>query len=398
VTPSRRLNDWIEGHVKYTENSESPKAYHVWAGISTIAAALQRRVWMKWGYSEIYPNQYIVIIGPSGNRKAEPIVIAREYAAHLGIPLVSEAITRQALYKRMKESISNYKRPDTGAISFHCSMFGAFEEMAVFLGDGDTQFLAALTNWYDSREQWTYETKNMGTDKIQGVCFNALGSMAPDWITACLPHTAIGGGFTSRIIFVVEHHKGKTVADPNEHKIDSKLKGNLLIDLERIFSLVGEMKFDKKALEAYKAWYQDDEYKAANGVVPIQDPRFGGYNSRRATHVKKISMAISASRSDNLVITESDFQRALNLMLQAEVMMADVFGKVGTSVYAEQSVIVMDFIKARGEVKKSTLLRALFRDIDNRALLEIESMLQTTGIITVTRNQMERDCLYRWVG
>ena len=108
------------------------------------------------------------------------------------------------------------------------------------LREGDAVFLSNLTNWYDSREAWTRRTIVRGTEEIMGVCMNILGSTAPDWIPLMIPFSAIGGGFTSRIIFVVEDKKGKIIEDPNEIQVDEKLKADLVHDLEQISLLVGE--------------------------------------------------------------------------------------------------------------------------------------------------------------
>jgi hypothetical protein len=276
-----------------------------------LSAALERRVWMQWGHTEVYPNQYIVLIGPSGARKAEPLNIAKAFLKEISIDSVAESITREALIRRMKNSLTSFEKPygDRREVEFQSAVTCILEELAVFL-EAEGKFLANLTNWYDCQDKWTYETKHSGVDEVTGVCVNIIGSMAPDWIPVTLPSSAIGGGFTSRIIFVVEHRKGATITNPNLYSRDQKTWTGLVTDLQEIKQLCGEMIFAPKALEMYEEWYGKEDQKTARGHPPIRDPRFAGYTSRRATHIKKISMAISAARSSSLVITEQDFQRA----------------------------------------------------------------------------------------
>ncbi len=45
----RKLNDWIDGFMQYTENSEPPLLFRKWTAISCMAAALQRKVRIEWG-------------------------------------------------------------------------------------------------------------------------------------------------------------------------------------------------------------------------------------------------------------------------------------------------------------------------------------------------------------
>lgn len=394
--PQRRLDDFITGHLEYTENTESPRSYHLWASLSTIAAALQRRVWMKWGHTHIYPNQFIILIGPSGNRKGEPVTIARDLMKAVDIKMIAEAITREALAKFMTDSVTDFNYDKRRHVQ--CAITGVFEEVSVFLGEGDAVMLADLTNWYDSRDTWTRRTLSRGPEEILGVCMNILGSTAPDWIPLMIPYSAIGGGFTSRIIFVVEHKKGKIIEDPEAFTIDAKLRSDLIHDLERISLLIGEFKFDTPAREKYKRWYRAQKEAVMQGNPPIHDPRFSGYVSRRATHVKKIAMACSSSRDDSMVIQEKDFDRALLMMESVEQHMPSVFTSVGRSLYSEQTDTVLDFIKTRGPIKRSELMRILYYDIDVRTLSIIEENLLAMQVITRTPNFETHDVTYEWLG
>lgn len=111
----RRLNDWVTGYLKFTENTESPVSYHVWTAISVISGALQRKCLFRWGHSVIYPNQYIVLIGPSGqSRKGEAMRLGKPFLEHIGIPLVSQRIIHEALIRAVKDSLSNYTDGEVG--------------------------------------------------------------------------------------------------------------------------------------------------------------------------------------------------------------------------------------------------------------------------------------------
>src|SRR3990167_8712480 len=213
----RELDDFITGYLKYTESSEPPLSYHTGISIGMIAGALHRKARLDWGFERIYPNMYIVLVGPSGrSRKGIALGIGKSILSEIGgITMTSENATREALIRAMKGAVTNFQMPNTGQILFHCSITCFSEELSVFLGQNDIKFLASLTDWYDSKDNWTYETKGTGKDHLQGLCFNLLGATAPDWLQSRLPQEAVGGGFTSRVIFVVEDKKGKTVPKPN---------------------------------------------------------------------------------------------------------------------------------------------------------------------------------------
>lgn len=393
----RRCDDWISAWLEYTRNSESPRSYHTWGAISTLAGVLQRKCYMRWGHTTIFPNQYIVLIGPSGKvRKSDALQISQRMLEQTTVTLIAESITREALIRRMKNAVSNFQ--EGRRFRFQSALTIVNEELAVFLGERNVQFLANLTNWYDSRDKWTYETKHGGIDEVLGVCLNLFGAMAEDWIPSTIPPGAIGGGFTSRIIFVVEDKKASIIPDPNRIHPENLLEEAMVADLQRIHQITGEFKFSDPALKRYVAWYQDEEFKTQSGRPPIKDPRFSGYVARRATHVKKIAIAMSVSHSDRRVIEEEDLKRAIALMEETEKAMPAVFGRVGLATYVEQMKLVSDYIKSHKRCYKSEVMRVFYQDVDAKALEAIESTLSAMKLVRLDRDTEKADTLYHWLG
>lgn len=367
--PRRRLPDWISSYAKFTENSESPISFHTWAGLSCLAAALQRKVYLRWGHTTLYPNQYIVLVGPSGQaRKGEPITIASKMVTSLRLPQIGEDNSMEAVIREMKNAVTNFTDKSSGKIKFQCAVSCFVEELSVFVGQQNTAFLAYLTNWYDSRDRWKRTTKHQGTDELLGVCFNLLAATAPDWIPYMFSREAIGGGFTSRCLFIVEEGKAKIIPNPNLVPIDEGLRSSLKHDLELISTLSGEVMLDKKALDAYTAWYEKEEKKIQSGRPAIDDPLFSGYVSRRATHVKKLAMLCMASRGDELVITLRDFERALAFMESVEAKMTKAFHGIGKPKYVEETELILTYIAKRRKATKSDILKTYIRTVDSYTL------------------------------
>ena len=389
---ARQLDDFITGYLEYTKDLESPTSYNLWSSISCVAAALQRKVYLRWGLSCIYPNMFIVLIGPSGKcRKGDAMGAAIDIVKSVGIKIVAESITREALIRDIQESVATYNDPDTGTIRFHCSLTAFNEELSVFLGQGDIKFLADLTDWYNSKDDWTYRTKGSGTDKIQGICFNLLGATAPDWLVSILPQEAIGGGFTSRVIFVVEDTKRAIV--PRPFMPDTKLKQALVNDLEKIHIMAGEMRMEENALEMYMDWY------VKQSTQPVmKDTKFAGYNERRATHLRKLSMVCAASKRSVRVITLKDVERALTILEAAEAKMEKTFKGLGKSRYSEQTMQVFDFILASGTVNKSTILRKFYLDVDDYTCDIILKTLMSMHVVKVKTLHASGDVTYEAIG
>lgn len=398
MSKGRNVHDWIKAYQMYTADTEPPAVYHTWVAISVIAGALQRKVEMHWGHDVIYPNMYIILLGPSGRcRKGTAISIGKELLQNIsGVTLTSESITREALIRAMKGAVVNYTAPD-GAIRQQCPITCISPELSVFLGQQDIKFIANLTDWYDSQKEWTYETKGAGIDKIQGVSFNLLGATAPDWLPSMLPQEAVGGGFTSRCIFIVAENKEKTIPRPTFTPAMQRLRGALIGDLQAIANLSGKIEFDEEATALYEKWYKEQETRLRIGKLPIDDPRFTGYCERRATHIKKISMVVCASRSDRLIITKEIFLEALRLMEEAEANMYKTFGGLGKSRHSEAIQLVLDYIEKRGTAKRSDLMNEHYRDIDSTTLKIVEEVIEQMKAVKITVDTMAHEVRYEWI-
>lgn len=397
---NRELGDWISAYLKYTDRSEPPLAYHTWISISMIAGALQRKTYLQWGFEKIYPNMYIILVGPSGRaRKGLALGIGKDLMTGVtGIQMTSENATREALIRAMKTGVSNFQTPD-GQIHQHCSITCFSEELSVFLGQGDIKFLASLTDWYDSKDNWTYETKGAGKDHLQGLCFNLLGATAPDWLQSMLPQEAVGGGFTSRVIFVVEDKKSKTTPRHELSREELSLKDSLITDLNRINNLTGTFHFTPDGEQKYVDWYIAHDVKLNRGEYPVEDSRFNGYAERRATHLRKLMMIMSASRGDDMMLTPNDFDRADKILHSCELKMSRTFGGLGQAKYANATEKVMDYIRSmKAPVSRQDVMAKFYRDVDGATMRIIEEVMEQTGFVKITHMVSTGNKVYQWVG
>lgn len=378
----RQLPDYLSTYIKFTEKTEPPTNYHIWTCLSVIAAAMQRKCYLRWGFKTLYPNLYIVLIGPSGCRKGTAMNVGKDLLLDItGVNLSSESVTREALIRDMKEGVSTYEDPsDTTGNPYknHSSVTVISEELSVFLGQQNVKFLADLTDWFDCSDQWTYRTKGSGTDKLVGVCVNILGATAPDWLRSILPQEAFGGGFTSRVIFVVEEAKKQIVPDPRIPAEILALRPSLLHDLERISAMAGEMIFAEDAMELYTAWYIKQSKSPA-----IKDPHFAGYCERRAVHVLKLSMVMSASRSCDRRITKADFSRALALLESVEPKMPRAFMGLGRAKYSDMTSQLYEYLARQKKASQAEILNKFDVDLDEYTLQLIMKTLAARKVVKI---------------
>ena len=91
---SRRVTNWVDGFVEYTGKSESPEVYRKWTALSMLGGALQRKCRLNWGLFDLYPNMYVVLVGPSGVGKTGAMSPGKKMLRELDVPISADAATR----------------------------------------------------------------------------------------------------------------------------------------------------------------------------------------------------------------------------------------------------------------------------------------------------------------
>ncbi len=380
----RNLSDWIDGFMALTEDSEPPILFRKWTAISTIAAALQRKVKFELGLSlTVYPNLYVVLVGPPSTGKGTAMGFAEDIINKIpSIRLSAQATSLQALIKRMKETNLTDLDPKTGQMIFHSSMTVFSAEFTVFLGYHNRELIATLCDWFDCKERWTYDTIKRDREEILGVWVNILGGTTPDNIQSSLPVEAIGGGLTSRIIFVNEDKKNKLVVLPNLTEDQIELQQLLIRDLEQIALLSGAYHATEDAMAAYFDFSIDAEKDP-----PFKDKKFDGYLGRRRYHLLTLAIICAASHKDKLIIERGDVERAITFLKEVENKMGTVFRGIGKSDISSllNDALVFFENSATPDIPLFAFYRRMEGDADKNMVDRVLTTLEQSHYIEVIR-------------
>lgn len=336
-----------------------------------IAACLRRKCSINFGGFIVYPNLYVVLVGPSGARKGTAMSPGMSMLRNMGIKMAAESVTREQLIRSLKNSTDNQIYGDR--LVMHASLTIYSQELTVFLGYNNLQLMADLCDWYDCRDNWKYETKHQGVDDIAGVWVNLMGATTPDLLQTTLPRDAIGGGLTARMILIFERSKGRTVIWPC---FPTELGDKLQNDLEQIAIMQGEFKVTEKWIEIYSKWRHEQDRRPPN-----LDNRFAGYVERRPSHILKLCMVLSASRSNSMIIDACDIERAIYLLSEVEKRMHLAFSGVGKSRLSDILVSVWQYLGMNREVTMSKLMHQFYYDADRDEMERIIRTLQSMNVI-----------------
>lgn len=390
----RRFRDWINAYLQYTEETEAPRMFRTWTAISTVASALQRKCFIDWGPELTwYPNLYVVLVAPSGRRKGVAMKPSRRLIDDVGIKIAAEAVTREMLIRELSGTTTFKVDMETGKTITHSSLTVHSQELTVFLGYNNQQLMADLCDWFDCGNRWVYRTKTQGEDDIIGVWLNLLGATTPTLIKESLPQDAIGGGLTSRIIFVYESTKGRSIARPRITEALLDLRESLKVELEKIASMHGEFEPSEEFCQMWEEWYL---YQESN--PPFNEERLEPYLTRRPMHLMKLAMISNASRTDAMVLEAEDFDRARALLEATEVKMPLVFKGFGKSDLSGIIGRVSAYLAIRGGATKSELMQIFLDDADSTTLDRVITTLTVAKFIRTERIPQTSEIKIDYIG
>lgn len=329
-------DDWIEGFIRFTEGLPSPVIFREWAAIATVAASLERRVWAEPTQKRLYPNLFVLLVGPPGSGKSIAIDETRDLLREIkGYHLAPSSVTSASLVDSVADAEHTAVTPE--GLQEYRSLIVQASEFGVLVPSHDLEFMATLNDIYDNPRVFSQRRRHQNQGKTKEILnpqLNILAGAQPGFLSTLLPEEAWSMGFTSRLIMVYANSApqvelfGDFVPRLGEA---SRLRAGLTA----MSRMQGRMMWQVEAAECMSDWVRQR-------MPPVpESPRLQHYSSRRVLYACKLSMVASVSRScaSEPIIRCADVHRARHWLLHAEALMPDIFrdmvGKSDTQVLQE---------------------------------------------------------------
>lgn len=387
---ARIYADWLQAYCDHAGYSEAPRKMHFWTGVSVLAGALRRRSWINMGYFNWYPNFYIILVAPPG-------IVSKTTTVNIGMSLLRrvpginfgpDIVTWQALVGAFEGAREDFPISDEKNILLQ--IFQPMSpltlesgELGNLLDPQDRSMVDLLVTLWDGKDgSFEKKTKASGNNTVVNPWINIIACTTPAWIAGNFPEYLIGGGLTSRCIFVYAEEKEKFVAYPGRHIPNNfeTQRDNLTMDLEYISTaFTGAFDLSEAAYQWGEVWYSQ-HYKSK--PVGMSSDRFGGYIARKQTHIHKLALVLAASHSDSQVIEAEDLALANAMVTDLEKDIPRVFDKIGRSENAIHSDSILKWLAEQpgGQASFSTLYKKFFPYFPNgREFGEIFAGLVTSG-------------------
>jgi hypothetical protein len=306
---------------------EAPEIFRKWAGIGILASVLERKVWNRTNKGVLYPNLYVVLVGPPGTGKSLLVSFSEKMLRALNdIHVAPSSVTSASLIDTLQMSIRKILHPTYFQYN---SLQVIVSEFQNFLVSYESQFMGILTKLYDCE---LYEERRR-TGKVQHIRIDntQLGILAgttPSFLSQLLPEGAWDQGFTSRTIFIFADTPteiGEIFGEEDDFEYNQQALEDHIADLKGVLHLVGQIRWTDVAKVAAQKW-------ADNGCLPVPEHgRLTHYNTRRLTQVLKLSLIASVARNNDMLVEPQDFDTGLAWLLEAESHMPDIFRHMTTT-------------------------------------------------------------------
>lgn len=361
----RKHTNWLRDFVDlYSHIGEAPFSLYFWTGVSTIAGALRRNVWIDQTLFQWVPSFYIILVAPPG-------IVAKSTSTATGMNLLRsvpgikfgpDICTWQSLSVAFSNALEGVQMPD-GNVHMMSALTIESSEFGNFLNPQDRDMVDFLiTLWDCKRGAIKKITKTQGDDVIENPYINIIASTTPSWIEGTFPEHMIGGGFTSRCIFVYADKKRQYRAYPRRWVTNGfrAEQESLVDDLITISCMKGEMTLSADAELWGEAWY---ERHFQTQPETLTNDRFAGYLARKQTHMHKLAMVLSAAEQDSGVITEAHLAKADAIIVALETDMPKVFEKIGTSLQSRGAANLVGLVRTYKKLERKKLFGLMFREL-----------------------------------
>lgn len=370
----------------YTKRLPSPDSYVDIGFYWLIAACLQRRVWYYSGDLALYPNAYVVLVGPPSVGKGICLGLVNElmrfHKWEKGMPIQTNAgpelpmlypvgadsTTFEELMDDMAKSIRRMTTPENTSYS-HTSFAFILEELDSLFKRKTEDVARFLKNAYDCKN-FEYKTKHQGQFLIRRPCLSFFAATQESFLRDAYKNKLFGEGFMSRTLFVFEKKPRSFAFHFSEFDDEQKqAKLDLLLWLKDLATLYGEIKYSDEIRTWLNEWYVS-EIKPR--LLKIQNERMLEYYGRKKVTMLKLAAGIHFAESTSMEMPREPFERAMRVLNSLEPEMAKAINFAGRNETHFYLLSMLEYITQQGVASLGHIIKRFGADVE---IMEIQSIL-----------------------
>ena len=375
-TNTRRLPSFIDAFVTHTANVETPAIFRKWAAITTIGAVLEQKVWIMTT-GKVHPNFYTFMIAAPGVGKTRVINEASKMVRALPEPHIAPtSVNHASLVDALLECKRTIINMPEAPLEYN-SMCMFADELGTFMSKYEDDLVGLLSSFYDVQPYGQRRRGNNLKIKIDSPQLTILAGSTPSNLLKFMPEGAWDQGFTSRIMFVYSDERN-IVDDFAEVYLEEPV--DLIHDLKIINNLIGQFKVTEDYRTAINNW------RALGEPPRPTHPRLLHYATRRKTHLYRLSIVAAVDRSNTLLLTKEDFNRAMGWMLEIEEEMPLIFKSSSSASDSAAMEEIMHYVQSsdRGQgIREGKLVTFVRERVPAHAVLRVIEVMEKSEMIYV---------------
>ncbi len=340
---------WIGEYLRYAQGCEVPIPWHFWCAIATVGAACRRNFFLDMGNYRLYPNHYILLLGPSGMKKSAALGVSKDLIRRLNVRLRRQPNFRADQLIQLMPDRTNVEtflmsiqskevtppvmaNKATGAPAkegVYTDAVGLFavSELATLLGKQvfhSDQLIHVLTDLYDCPTEWENSTIGRGKEIFRNIAISFIGCSTMDWVLSSVTEEMFTGGFFGRLVVCWRDNSNRMY--PYAEFLDPIAAESLATKLEPLAiekpRLVTQ---SAPAKEWYEEWYQENHLAWENE----RQNNVRGYIKRMHKHLWTLAMVLALSEL-RYEVEQPDLELALSLLnVEEKISMPHIFRAMG---------------------------------------------------------------------
>lgn len=369
---------WLDHYLNYSTVNESPCAYHLWSGLSLMAALTGRRVWTDENLYQVYPNLYVVLAGPPGVAKSTAMRVARDFVRtnNSNLPICASAISKESLVETMAtEKLCQHQFNHENVVHKFSQMNVFGDELVSLLscGGNPTGMIEFVTEMFDT-SLYDESTKNKGKNKIFNPYLNILTCCTIETLKQLVANKVVSGGASRRFVFVVERKGSKPIARIHFTEDQLASKAFCAANWSRFQAQTGKFTWSDEADRFYSTWYDENFDRKQRATSPTLQH----FLQTKPSYCMKVSMLLALADEQPLVHTMETFKTAVDLVTRVEDGASRLFDNDGINPMAaiidDLEVFIFNQPEERLHIKK--IYQAFFSQCRNNDTREIDAVIQ----------------------
>jgi|TARA_R110000751_G_scaffold37010_4_gene89950 hypothetical protein len=377
-------SSFIGQYMEYMSVVETAEAYDFWCALWAIGVGCGRDVYVDRPNSPVFLNWYIILAAEAGvTRKSTAISSIRSLVSGHG-KILAGRTSPESLELLLHES----SRKDGDARADF-----AVSELVTVLGKEG--YLAGmpglLTDLYDCpKERRSPGTLKSGEIIQHNVYVTFLSASTPSWLVTAINPSVIEGGFTSRVMFIVDDERKRAIAWPElrEEGARERLLQGYESTINAGRSLLSGISISVGGLGTLRKWY--------NNRATHNDPFLSSFEAREDDHVLRLAACLSIN-DGILELQSKHIKTAIKIISSVKLKSNRLFGgdfsataKLTGAIGRIRTIL----IEAGADgIKHSDLQRRVVRHVDAKELRLLMNIMHECNMISIFK--MKRGEMYR---